>query len=164
MHSRQRAVPPLSRVDSRGHHHHAWVSGTISKLPARCPHFHFRPPARPTRSLSPRAAAMARGVDTGVGSWVALVLLLLSSSVVLGLEWNKVRSGGKPRACNHCISRPCGKTGTKILGAAARTAPTSVDIGHTRAQKPCTRPRRHKDDSLRHQAGAMRQEYFEHVS
>lgn len=35
-----------------------------------------------------------RGMDTGVGSWAALVLLLVSSSVVLGLQWNKVRGGG----------------------------------------------------------------------
>lgn len=34
---------------------------------------------------------MARGVETGVGSWAALVLLLVSSSVVLGLQWNEVR-------------------------------------------------------------------------
>ena len=34
---------------------------------------------------------MARRVETGLGSWAALVLLLVSSSVVLGLEWTKVR-------------------------------------------------------------------------
>lgn len=34
---------------------------------------------------------MAKMAETGVGSWAALVLLLVSSSVVLGLEWQKVR-------------------------------------------------------------------------
>lgn len=33
---------------------------------------------------------MGRGMDTGVGSWAALILLLISSSVVLGLQWDKV--------------------------------------------------------------------------
>ncbi len=49
---------------------------------------------------------MARRVDTGVGSWLALGLLLVSSSVVLGLEWDKVsREGGQscePRTIAVC--------------------------------------------------------------
>eukprot|EP00903_Cladosiphon_okamuranus_P007644 g7413.t1 len=37
---------------------------------------------------------MVRRVETEVGSWAALVLLLVSSSVVLGLEWHKKCDGG----------------------------------------------------------------------
>lgn len=43
------------------------------------------------RPVHPTGGPMARGIETGWGSWAVLALLLVSSSVVLVLEWNKVR-------------------------------------------------------------------------
>lgn len=40
---------------------------------------------------APHRGGMARGIETGWGSWAVLALLLVSSSVVLVLQWNEVR-------------------------------------------------------------------------
>ncbi|CAM9493743.1 unnamed protein product, partial [Ectocarpus fasciculatus] len=77
-----------------------------------------------------------RGMDTGAGSWAALVLLLVSSSVVLGLQWNKARAGWE---CD-------GGLRTWLLTTVCVTAICSVlgAIFHGRGDG--TRPSRFLDD------------------
>lgn len=59
---------------------------------------------------------MARGIETGWGSWAVLALLLVSSSVVLVLQWNKVRDQNTPLFCvdivSYCIFYICGRMST----------------------------------------------------
>ncbi|CAN0048996.1 unnamed protein product, partial [Ectocarpus sp. 8 AP-2014] len=68
-----------------------------------------------------------RGMDTGVGSWAALVLLLVSSSVVLGLQWDKARGGGSDRTwllTTVCVTAICSGLGAIFHGRGDGTRPS----------------------------------------
>ncbi|CAM9900851.1 unnamed protein product, partial [Scytosiphon promiscuus] len=85
--------------------------------------------ARVTRA---RAGARARGgmggrgVDTGVGSWAALILLLVSSSVVLVLQWDKECDGGLRTwlLTTVCVTAICGILGAAFHGKGDGTRPS----------------------------------------
>ncbi|CAN0401172.1 unnamed protein product [Ectocarpus sp. 12 AP-2014] len=67
-----------------------------------------------------------RGMDTGVGSWAALVLLLVSSSVVLGLQWNKARRGIDRTwlLTTVCVTAICSMLGATFHGRGDGTRPS----------------------------------------
>ncbi|CBJ31844.1 expressed unknown protein [Ectocarpus siliculosus] len=67
-----------------------------------------------------------RGMDTGVGSWAALVLLLVSSSVVLGLQWNKECDGGLRTwlLTTVCVTAICSGLGAIFHGRGNGTRPS----------------------------------------
>eukprot|EP00752_Nemacystus_decipiens_P002962 g2752.t1 len=69
---------------------------------------------------------MARRVETGLGSWAALVLLLVSSSVVLGLEWSKECDGGLRNwlLTTVVVTAICGILGALFHGKGDGTRPS----------------------------------------